>query len=97
MLLQRIRQVYYNLIFDEHKFGKLNIRLVLGRLMRTVRNPTLVERVMMGVIMTRLMRLRPNVGGSTGPGCSLMRFDLEEKIIHQDKMTHLSSGISAAI
>ena len=36
------------------------------------------------------------VGGSTGPGCSLLRFDLQEKI-KLAKVMHLSSWISAAI
>ena len=43
-----------------------------------------------------LMKLHHFVGGSTGPKYSVMRFNLQEKI-YLDKMTHLSSGISAAI
>ena len=42
------------------------------------------------------MRLHPVVGGSTGLGYSLMRFDVQKKI-YSAKVTHLSSGISAAI
>ena len=44
----------------------------------------------------RQMRLHHLVGGSTGLGFSLLRFDLHENI-KLAKMTHLSFGISAAI
>ena len=40
------------------------------------------------------MGLYKPVGGSTGPGCSLLRYDFQEKNL-PSKTSYLSSGISS--